>query len=221
MSGSAEAMSAEQAVQTVGAERAMGRQMAEQMKFGVIAGRKGAGRVSLMAGAEVREGTTGCVVATLPKVWAVASAPKPAARVQARKEATEAPKIEVGFYRKYTEAMLRRYMQLTMEAGRVPSGIGRSVIGGKASSYRIHGFDDAVIFRLDMEKCLRRLEASELEVVRRVAMQEYTQAEAAALMGICLRTCVQRYGKSMDRLTNILLEARLLEPFKMLSRGRA
>lgn len=190
--------------------------MAEQMKFEVIAGRKRAGRVDVMAGAatEVREGTTGCVVAMLPKVWAVASAPKQAIE---RTQKMAVPKVEVGFYRKYTEGLLRRYMQMTMEAGRVPSMLGRSVIGGRASSYRIHGFDDAVIFRLDVEKCLRRLEPGEMEVVRRVAMQEYTQAEAAALIGICLRTCVQRYGRSMDRLTEILLEARLLEPFKWMS----
>ena len=50
-----------------------------------------------------------------------------------------------------------------------------------------------------------------------MAIQEYTQAEAAALMGVCLRTCVQRYGRAIDRFTEILLEARLLDPFKTLS----
>ena len=206
----------------MGAAQGIGRNMAEQMAWVVVEGRKGAGRIeSMAAGAtEVREGSTGRVVATLPRVWAVARATAPAARVCRAEAATAEPKVEVGFYRKYTEALLRRYTQMTMEAGRVPSMLGRSVIGGKASSYRIHGFDDAVNFRLDVEKCLKKLEASELAVVRRVAMQEYTQAEAAALLGICLRTCVQRYGRSMDRLTSILLEARLLEPFKALSSGR-
>ena len=51
-------------------------------------------------------------------------------------------------------------------------------------------------------------------------MLEYTQAEAASVIGICLRTCVQRYGRAMDKLTGILLEARLLEPFRALSSGR-
>ncbi len=128
---------------------------------------------------------------------------------------------EVRFYRKYTEGLLRRYMQMSLEAGRVPSMMGREVLGGKASSYRIHGFDDAVNFRIDVEKCLRRLEAEEREVVRRIAMQEYTQAEAASLLGLSLRTCVERYGRALDKLTGILLKARLLEPFKALSSGRA
>ena len=192
--------------------------MAERKTLSVVAGRNH-GVVSAAGAANVqvvREATTGCAVATLPRIWAVAATPdvsktpKPLAR---RSEV----KVELGFYRKYTEGLLRRYTQMTMEAGRVPSMLGRSVLGGKASSYRIHGFDDAVIFRIDMEKCLKQLESSELEVVRRVAMQEYTQAEAAALMGICLRSCVQRYGRSMDKLTGILIRARMLEPFLGLS----
>ena len=103
---------------------------------------------------------------------------------------------------------------MTMESGRVPSMMGREVIGGRASSYRIHGFDDAVNFRLDVEKCLRQLESDDREVVRRVAMQEYTQAEAAELLGVSLRTVVTRYGRALDRLTGILLRTRLLDPLR-------
>ena len=75
-------------------------------------------------------------------------------------------------------------------------------------------------FRLDVEKCLRQLEPAQREILRRVAMQEYTQAETTVLLGICLRTCVERYGRSLDRLTGILLKTRLLEPLRMLSMGR-
>ncbi len=196
--------------------------MAEQKTLSVVAGRKHV--VSVTAAAEMpmlRDGSTGRAVTTLQRVWAVAGTPaRDNAGTDTRRGERAELKVELGFYRKYTEGLLRRYVQMTMESGRVPSMLGRSVLGGRASSYRIHGFDDAVIFRLDIERCLRRLEAGELEVVRRVAMQEYTQAEAAALMGICLRTCVQRYGRSMDRLTGILLEAKLLEPFRGLSSGR-
>ena len=203
--------------------------MAEQAGWRVVEGRKPAGRVNSLeaAAAGLREGTTGRLV-TLPRVWAVADGSVAAERVpeaesklpEAAKVKQPAPKAEMAFYRKYTEALLRRYVQMSMEAGRVPSMLGRSVLGGRASSYRIHGFDDAVNFRLDVERCLHRLNEEEREVLRRVAMQEYTQAEAASLLGICLRTCVQRYGRSLDRLTGILLEVRLLEPFKGLSSGQ-
>ena len=221
-----------QDVQTVDAEviEKVGTGMAEQAGWIVLEGRKQAGRVVSLAAAAttLREGTTGRLV-TLPRVFAVASKDAAQGRMQEGEGGTgesiarkplALPKVELGFYRKYTEALLRRYLQMTMEAGRVPSMLGRSVLGGRASSYRIHGFDDAVNFRLDVERCLQRLTSDEREIIRRVAIQEYTQAEAASLLGICLRTCVQRYGRSLDRLTGILLEVRLLEPFKALSSGR-
>lgn len=194
--------------------------MAERAGWIVVEGqRKSVKAAGFVAGA-LREGSTGQVVGCVAKIWAVAE-PKPAERaaVKAKAKTAEAPVAEVRFYRKYTEALLRRYLQMTMEAGRVPSMMGREVLRGRASSYRIHGFDDAVNFRIDVEKCLRKLDAAEREVLRRVAMQEHTQMEAALLLGISLRTCIERYGRSLDRLTGILLGARLLEPFKALSRG--
>ncbi len=194
--------------------------MAEQSKFGVVLGRKPvAGVVAcVQAAAEVREATTGRAI-TVARVWAVA-APQPMHREgkgagdAGRPGVRAVPQEEYGFYRKYTERLLQRYVQMTMEAGRVPSLMGRDVIGGKASSYRIHGFDDAVNFRLDVETCLHKLERDDQEVVRRVAMQEYTQAEAAELLGVSLRTVTTRYGRALDRLTGILLRARLLDPVR-------
>ena len=132
----------------------------------------------------------------------------------AKLEPAGVPQEELGFYRKYTERLLQRYVQMTMEAGRVSSLMGREVIGGRTSNYRIHGFDDAVIFRLDVEKCLRQVSGEDREVVRLVGMQEYTQAEAAELMGVSLRTVVTRYGRALDRLTAILLRTRLLDPLR-------
>lgn len=200
--------------------------MTKREGMSLVAKQQGVVCISAAANGQrtMREGTTGRVISmTLPKVWAVAEGGQAALAKQqapALKD-TRAVGVEVRFYRKYTEGLLRRYMQMSLEAGRVPSMLGREVLGGRASSYRIHGFDDAVNFRLDVEKCLRQLEPAQREVLRRVAMQEYTQAEAAVLLGICLRTCVDRYGKALDRLTGILLRTRLLEPLRMLSMGRS
>lgn len=203
--------------------------MAEQSRFAVVVGRKPVAGVvgGLQAASGVREATTGRVV-TLPRVMAVAAPgivrPESVTtrRLQRELEQREARRSEasadygeeLGFYRKYTEGLLRRYVQMTMEAGRVSSMMGREVLGGRASSYRIHGFDDAVIFRLDVEKCLRQLEPAEQEVIRRIAVQEYTHLEAAELIGISLRTVGSRYSRALDRLTGILLRVRLLEPLR-------
>ena len=124
------------------------------------------------------------------------------------------PEVEVAFYRKYTVALLRRYLRLSMEAGRVPSLLGRELFRGHVTSYKVKSFEDVVIFCYDVERCLRRLDEGELDLIKRIALQEYSQGEAAAMLGMSLRHCAQKYARTLDRLTKVLLEARMLEPLK-------
>ena len=49
------------------------------------------------------------------------------------------------------------------------------------------------------------------ELIARIALQEYTQAEAAELTGQSLRTVVRKYGEAVDQLTRLFLEKELLE----------
>jgi DNA-binding CsgD family transcriptional regulator len=130
----------------------------------------------------------------------------PAARVSAV--------VEVAFYRKYTEAMLRRYMRLSMEAGRVPSLMGRELFRGHVTSYKVKSFEDVVIFCYDVEKCLMVLDGRERELIKRIALQAYSQGEAAAILGISLRTCVTQYARTLDKLTRVLLKSELLRPLQ-------
>ena len=173
----------------------------------------------------IREGSTGRVVErlrnvlTLSRVWAVAEG-----SVAAKRRMTPAddglPKVEVAFYRKYTEAMLRRYLRLSMQSGRVPSLLGRELFQGNVTSYRMHGFEDAVIFCFDVEKRLARLEVMEQQLIKRIALQQYTQGEAAGLLGLSLRSSIRQYGSALDRLTRMFLEARMLEPLESCQGGR-
>jgi predicted DNA-binding protein (UPF0251 family) len=119
---------------------------------------------------------------------------------------------ELAFYRKYTEGLLRRYVRLSMEAGKVPALLGKEMFRAKVTNYQVHGFDDVVIFVHDVEKCLAKLDSEQQELIERVALQEYTQVEAAGLMGLTPRTLVRRYNETLDVLTEILLERKLLEP---------
>lgn len=120
------------------------------------------------------------------------------------------PKPELAFYRKYTEAMLRRYMRLSLSVGRMPALLGHDAFRGKMSTYRVTSFEDSVIFVYDVEKCLKRLDNFSQELIRRIAIQEYTQGEAAGLLRVSLRTIVRRYGEAIDSLTQIFMENRLL-----------
>jgi hypothetical protein len=101
-----------------------------------------------------------------------------AAREQARVQLLIAqltrhqPDPSVAFYRKYTEALLRRYVRLSMGAGRVPSLLGRELFRGKVTNYRVEGFDDMVIFVEDVARCVAKLDKGHQVLVERIAMQE-------------------------------------------------
>jgi predicted DNA-binding protein (UPF0251 family) len=92
----------------------------------------------------------------------------------------------------------------------MPALLGHDAFRGKMSTYRVTSFEDSVIFVYDVEKCLKRLDGFSQELIRRIALQEYTQGEAAGHLRVSLRTIVRRYGEAIDSLTHIFIEYRLL-----------
>jgi hypothetical protein len=155
----------------------------------------------------------------LPTVWAVS--PEPSVRPAVEKsrskpvrteriEREPLPPISLAFYRKHTESMLRRYLYASMQVGRAPSILSDPVSRGWASSRPIRTFEDAVIFVLDVERCLERLSPLDRQMLSRVVLQEYTQAEAATILGMSPRTMSYKFPQALDRLTEKLLAAGLL-----------
>lgn len=155
----------------------------------------------------------------LPMVWATAAVP-----AKGRKTAPEVVALEVveerrtapevAFYRKYSEGLLRRYVRLSMEAGRAPSLLGREMFRGNVTNYSVTGFDDVVIFVHDVESCVKLLDDEHQHLIRRIALQEFTLEETASMLQLPLRTVHRRYGNALDELTEIFLERKLLEPSK-------
>lgn len=136
---------------------------------------------------------------------------KPAAQPQAEPESARIkPPANLAFYRRHTESLLRRYLYASMQVGRAPSLLADSVGRGWASSRPVRTFEDAVIFVLDIEKCLGQLGRLDREILSRVVLQEYTQAETAVLLGMAIRTISYKYPLAVDRLTEKLLAASLL-----------
>jgi hypothetical protein len=160
---------------------------------------------------ELREATTGLPVA-VPRIWAVAESMR--APIAQGQPVPPQPKVELAFYRKYTEAMLRRYLRLSMEVGRVPSLMGREMFRGHVSHYKMTNFEDGVVFCIDVERCLAKLRSSDQRLIQRIAIQGFTHEEAAPLIGLSFKWCVIHYGRALDRLTEIFLTSRLLEPQK-------
>lgn len=137
--------------------------------------------------------------------------PAPKAGVKAVERATETgPVVSLAFYRKHTESMLRRYLYASMQVGRAPSILGDPVGRGWVSSRPIRTFEDAVIFVLDVEKCLNQLGSLDRQMLSRIVLQEYTQAEAATLLGMSVRAISYKFPQALDRLTEKLLGAGLL-----------
>ncbi len=136
---------------------------------------------------------------------------KPAAQSEAEPAADPAkPPANLAFYRKHTENLLRRYLYASMQVGRAPSILADSVGRGWASSRPVRTFEDAVIFVLDIEKCLGQLGRLDRDILARVVLQEYTQAETAVMLGMAIRTISYKYPLALDRLTEKLLAASLL-----------
>jgi hypothetical protein len=120
------------------------------------------------------------------------------------------PLVSLGFYRKHTESMLRRYLYASMQVGRAPNILGDPIARGWCSSRPVRTFEDAVIFVLDVERCLDQLGSLDRLMLSRIVLQEYTHAEAASLIGMGIRTISYKFPQALDRLTEKLLESGLL-----------
>lgn len=123
-------------------------------------------------------------------------------------------------YRRHCSGLLQRYMRASMEMGRSPCVLGQVVFRGRASSYRISSFEDIVIFILDVEKCLKRLDVVSQAVVAHVELEDYTLQETAAMLGESERSMARIYSEALDKLTRLFLSFGLLDPnVENLSRG--
>jgi hypothetical protein len=114
-------------------------------------------------------------------------------------------------YRGRTAGMLRRYMQYSIETGRLPSLLGREFFRAKVTSYQVVTFEERVIFVHDMEKCLDRLDEFSRQLIARHILQEHDQAATARLLQCTERTVRRLTPLVLDQLAEILLERGLLE----------
>jgi hypothetical protein len=158
----------------------------------------------------------------LSSIWAEASAPAVWQIAPREERETVSPKPEesvlpkedrkdgLAFYRKHTERTLRRYLYASMLVGRAPTILREPMGRGWASSRPVRTFEDAVIFVLDIESCLKKLDYLDRQILGKVVLQDYTQEEAACLLGMSSRGMSLRFPQALDRLTRILLDTELI-----------
>ncbi len=118
---------------------------------------------------------------------------------------------DIWLYRKKTAALLRRYMRWSLEAGRLPSLLGRELFRAKISAFTATTFEAKVIFLHDVERCLDRLKSFDRQMVARVLLQEYDHESAARILQCTRRTLERRLPELIDELSESFLRSDLLE----------
>ena len=119
---------------------------------------------------------------------------------------------DLWLYRGRTVALLRRYLRMSVEVGRLPSLLGREFFRSKVSCTRVSTFEDAVIFVHDMDRCLEQLDEFEQQLVAVVVLQDYTQEEAAERLRCQRKTVRGRFCGALDKLSELLLQGGWITP---------
>lgn len=117
---------------------------------------------------------------------------------------------DMWLYRERTTALLRRYLRISIEVGRLPSLLGRELFRSKVTSYRMSSFEDGVIFVHDVERALDQLAPFARQMITAIVFQEYTQDEAAEVLRCARRTICREFPMALDRISEIFLEGGLL-----------
>lgn len=154
---------------------------------------------------------------TATKIWPKPGAhnfpagPSDEAKMQIAAERDWQGDPDLWLYRKKTIALLRRYMRWSLEAGRLPSLLGRELFRGKISAFTATTFEARVIFLHDIERCLDRLQDFDRQIIARVVLQEYDHEAAARILQCTRRTLERRLPELIDELSESLLRSDLLE----------
>src|SRR6185437_15522409 len=95
---------------------------------------------------------------------------------------TDGGNQDMWLYRERTVALLRRFLRISLEVGRVPSILGRELFRSKVTSYRMSSFEDGVIFVHDVERALEQIDEFSRQLIATIILQEYSQDEAAEVL---------------------------------------
>lgn len=112
---------------------------------------------------------------------------------------------ELWLYRERTTGLLKRYVRLSIEVGRLPSLLGREFFRTRVTSYNMATFEDVVIFVHDVERSLEKLDAFDQKLIAAIVLEEYSEWDAARMMHCSLRTIERYLPEAVDRVSQIFL----------------
>jgi len=121
------------------------------------------------------------------------------------------PEPETVCYRGQTLAIVRHFFEMSCQLGRIPSILGREFFRAKISHHAVPSFEDQALFAHDVQQALPKLEDEEVQVLTLVGFYDLALEEAAALLGRTPGCLSQRYADAVARLTQIFLDAGVLQ----------
>ena len=143
--------------------------------------------------------------------------PSPSTRVRLRASEEENDFHEQyspwAIYRNHTVVLLRKYFRMSLEVGRMPSLLGGELFRAKVTAYKVHTFEDSVIFVHDMERCLAKLDALSRLLIGKIILQEFTREEVAQELRVHERPVRRKLLEGLDKTSELLMEMELLDPF--------
>lgn len=116
-------------------------------------------------------------------------------------------------YRNHTVVLLRKYFRMSLEVGRMPSLLGGELFRAKVTAYKVHTFEDSVIFVHDMERCLAQIDALSRLLIGKIILQEFTREEVANELRVHERHVRRKLLEGLDKTSEILMGMELLDPF--------
>jgi hypothetical protein len=117
---------------------------------------------------------------------------------------------DLWLYRQRTVALLRRYLRLSIEVGRMPSLLGREFFRTRVTSCGASTFEDSVIFVHDVERSLEELNEFQKKLIGKIVLQQFSKEEAGRILGCGYRTVERLFPEALDRVSEILLRRGIL-----------
>ena len=118
---------------------------------------------------------------------------------------------DLWLYRHRTQAILERFLRMSLETGKVPSLLGQQFFRSHVTSYRASSFEDVVIFVHDVERSLEKLDWLSRELIGKCVLQGFSHEEVARMLGCCRKTIMRRLPDALDKLSEIFLAVGILK----------
>jgi hypothetical protein len=128
-------------------------------------------------------------------------------------QAVPGDRRELRGFRDHTTAIIRRYLRMSFEIGRMPSFLGREFFRARVTSYRMASFEDAIIFVHDVEAALESLNPFGKQLISLGVLQGYRHEETARILGCTLRAVQRRFPEAIDDATEVFLRRGILKNF--------